>query len=217
MKDLFSAPEIARRRNPALTKTLRNHLTKHPEETATKLINLAHEALAPQPQRINTLRRSLSATVDLYQCLDRNAKELKNEASLMLVTTPYAMLTSIPGIGFGLASGIAGELGEPSELRSLDSLCAYSGIAPRTRQSGGPDSPAIQTTTSPRCNHILKDWTVQSSQKLQLYGPPELKDRIKQWNASGQHDIFAGARKYLRLVRTLVLNEIPYLSPEVRT
>ena len=84
-------------------------------------------------------------------------------------------------------------------------------------KSGGPDSPAIQTTTSPRCNHILKDWTVQSAQKLQLYGPPELKDHIKQWNASGQHGIFAGARKYLRLVRTLVLNEIPYLSPEGRT
>ena len=99
MKDRFSAPEIARRHHPALTKTLRNHLTKHPEETATKLINLAHEALAPQPQRINALRRSLSATVDLYQCLDRNAKELKNEASLILATTPYAtFFYCMPGI-----------------------------------------------------------------------------------------------------------------------
>ena len=41
-------------------------------------------------------------------------------------------------------------------------------------------------------------------------------DRIKHWNANGQHGIFAGARRYLRLVRTLVLNEIPYLSPEGR-
>ena len=176
MRDRFSAPEIARRRHPSLTKTLRNHLAKHPEETATKLLKLAHDVLPPQPQRINSLQRSLSATVDLYQCLDRNAKELKNEASLILATTPYAMLTSIPGIGFVLASGIAGELGDPAELRPLDSLCAYAGIVPRTRQSGGPDSPAIQGTTSPRCNHILKDWTVQSAQKLQLYGPPELKD-----------------------------------------
>ncbi|WP_200393103.1 IS110 family transposase [Roseibacillus ishigakijimensis] len=216
MKDRFSAPEIARRRPSALTKTLRTHLVHHPEETASQLITLAQKALPPQPHRTPSLQRSLTATVDLYQCLDRNAHELKIQAALTLATTPYALLTSIPGIGFVLASGLAGELGEPSQLRKLDSLCAYAGIVPRTHQSGGPDSAALQSHPSPRCNHILKDWTVQSSQKIQLYGPPELKDRIKQWNANGQHGIFAGARRYLRLVRTLVLNVIPYLSPEGR-
>ncbi len=216
MKDRFSAPEIARRRQTSLAKTLRNYLVQNPEETATQLIALAQKALPPEPHRISSLQRSLTATVDLHQCLDRNANELKIQAALILVTTPYALLTSIPGIGFVLASGIAGELGEPYQLRKLDSLCAYAGIVPRTHQSGGPDSAAIQSHSSPRCNHILKDWTVQSAQKIQLYGPPELKDRIKQWNANGQHGIFAGARRYLRLVRTLVLNEIPYLAPEGR-
>ena len=134
----------------------------------------------------------------------------------ILATTPYALLTSIPGIGFVLAAGIAGELGEPRHLAKTDSLCAYAGIVPRTHQSGGPDSAAIQSSASPRCNHILKDWTVQSAQKIHLYGPPELKDRITRWNANGQHGLFAGARRYLRLVRTLVQNEIPYLAPEGR-
>ena len=57
---------------------------------------------------------------------------------------------------------------------------------------------------------------MQSAQKLHLYGPPEIKERITRWNANGQHGIFAGARRYLRLVRSLVLNEIPYLGPEAR-
>ena len=70
---------------------------------------------------------------------------------------------------------------------------AYAGIVPRTLQSGGPDSPAVQGHASPRCNRILKDWTVQSAQKIHLYGPPELKDRITRWNANGQHGIFAAA------------------------
>ena len=58
--------------------------------------------------------------------------------------SPYAMLTSIPGIGFTLASGMAAELGDPSRLSSVDSLCAFAGIVPRTFQSGGPDKPAFQ-------------------------------------------------------------------------
>lgn len=217
MKDRFSAPEITRRRAPSLAKTLRLKHVHHPEETAAKIIALATDALPPAPHRIASLQRTLVASVDLYECLQRNAKELSNEAAQILATTPYALLTSIPGIGFVLAAGLAGELGDPRHLAKTDSLCAYAGIVPRTHQSGGPDSAAVQGKASPRCNHILKDWTVQSAQKIHLYGPPELKDRITRWNANGQHGLFAGARRYLRLARTLVKNEIPYLSPEGRT
>lgn len=62
--------------------------------------------------------------------------ELRSEAALTLATTPYVMLTSIPGIGFVLAAGLAGELGDPKHLGKLDSLCAYAGIVPRTLQIG---------------------------------------------------------------------------------
>jgi transposase len=174
---------------------------------------LAREALSPAAHRVATLQRTLAATVDLYECLQRNANELRTDAALTLATTPYVMLTSIPGIGFVLAAG----LGDPKHLGKLDSLCGYAGIVPSSFQTGGPDSPAVQGHASPRCNRILKDWTVQSAQKIHLYGPPELKDRITRWNANGQHGIFAAARRHLRLVSTLVKNEHPYLAPEGRT
>ena len=32
------------------------------------------------------------------------------------------------------------------------------------------------------------------------------------WNANGQHGHFAGAKRFLRLLRTLVLQQIPYLE-----
>ena len=217
MKERFSAPEIARRKVTSLANLLRRHRVQLPEETASQIILLARQALPPTAHRVATLQRTLTATVDLYECLQRNALELCADAALTLVTTPYAMLTSIPGIGFVLAAGLAGELGDPKNLGKLDSLCAYAGIVPRTLQSGGPDSPAVQGHASPRCNRILKDWTVQSAQKIHLYGPPELKDRITRWNANGQHGIFAAARHHLRLVRTLVKNKIPYLGPEGRS
>ena len=160
--------------------------------------------------------KTLAATTDLYSCLGRNSKTLRADAAALLAQTPYAMLTSIPGIGFVLAAGLAGELGDPSRLPRTDSLCAYAGIVPSTFQSGGPDSPAISGGTGSRYNRILKDWTVQSSQKIGLYGPPELKDRMAKWTANGQHAAFAGARRYLRLLRTLVRHEVPYLAPAGR-
>jgi transposase len=217
MKERFSVTEFARRRPRTLASFLARHGVRAPDEIAAKLIALAADALPPAPQRLASLQRTLAAAVDLRECLVRNANELRAQAAILLASTPYAMLTSIPGIGFTLAAGMAGELGDPIRLSPVDSLCAYAGIVPHTFQSGGPDQPACQGHTPARCNHILKDWTVQSAQKIHLYGPPELKDRISRWNANGQHGIFAGARHYLRLLRSLVLNRVPYLDPRSRS
>lgn len=216
MKERFSAPELARRKPVSLAKTLRRHRVHEADEVAAKIITLARAALPPAPDRVATLQRTLAAAIDLHQCLSRNAAALRMEAAQALLTTPYALLTSIPGIGFVLAAGVAGELGDPARLGGTDSLCAYAGVVPKTYQTGGPDSPAVQGHASPRCNRILKDWVVQSAQKIHLYGPPELKDRITRWNANGQHGIYAGARRYLRLLRSLIKNQVPYLAPTGR-
>ena len=216
MQERFSAPELARRKPAALAKLLGRHRVHQPAEVAAKIITLARGALPPPPARVASLQRALAAHAELHQCLSHSADALRAEAAQALATTPYAMLTSIPGIGFVLVAGVAGELGDPVLLGGTDSLCAYAGIVPRTYQTGGPDSPAVQGRASPRCNRILKDLVVQSAQKIHLYGPPELKDRITRWNANGQHGIFAGARRYLRLLRSLVKNGVPYLAPAGR-
>ena len=216
MRERFSAPQIARRKPTALANFLRSHRNHHPDETAGKLIELARNALPPQAARVPALQKTLAATVDLHACLERNAKSLRIDAALELANTPYALATSIPGIGFVLAAGVAGELGDPALLGHTDSLCAYSGIVPRVAQSGGPDQPARHGSTAKRCNRVLKDWVAQSAQKISLYGPPELKDRMTRWKVNGQHAVFAGAKRYLRLLRCIVRNEVPYLSPAGR-
>ncbi len=216
MRDRFSSPQVARRRQPALENFLRRHHIHDAAQTAGKIIGLAREALPPQAGRVSSMQKTLSATADLYACLGRNAKSLRADAATELAKTPYAMLTSIPGISFVLAAGVAGELGDPDKLPHTDSLCAYAGIVPRTFQSGEPDNPAQHGGTGARYNRILKDWAVQSAQKIALYGPPELKDRMVKWQANGQHAAFAGARRYLRLLRTLVRAEVPYIAPTGR-
>ena len=216
MEERFSAPEIARRRHSSLSSMLCRHGIRDHDEAAAKLIEFARQALPPDPVRVPTLQRTLAAAVDLHRCLHRNALELRREAAQSLAATPYALLTSIPGIGFVLAAGLAGELGPPDPHRTLDQTCGYAGIVPRTYQSGGPDKPAVQGKVGPRCNRILKDWTVQSAMKLLLYGPNEIKDRIARWNRNGQHGMYAAARRYLRLALTLTRNGMPYLPPPAR-
>jgi transposase len=216
MEKRFSSTEFARRKQKPLANTLRTYRVRNPGETAYKLITLGKEALPPDPERIATLQQSLRCLVDLYRCLEANAGLLKHEAAILLATTPYVMLTSIPGISFVLASGIAGELGDPARLPSADSMSAYAGIVPAVVQTGGPDSPAIHLSTRARCNHLLKDWVVQGAQKIGLCGPPEHKERFLRRNANGQHAAYAGARTLLRLTRSLVTTQTPYLPPTAR-
>ena len=216
MRERFSAPQIARRRPGTLANFLRRHRSHHPDETAAKLIELARNALPPQAARVPAMQKTLAATVDLHECLERNAKSLRIDAALELAATPYALATSVSGIGFVLAAGVAGELGDPASLGKTDSLCGYAGIVSSTDQTGGPDKSARHGPTPKRCNRVLKDWVAQSAQKIALYGQPELKDRMARWEANGQHAVFAGARRYLRLLRCIVRNEVPYLAPEGR-
>lgn len=216
MRERFSSPEIARRKPDALANFLRRHHIHHPDETAAKLIKLARNTLPPQAARVAAMQKTLAATVDLHSCLERNAKSLRIDAALELAATPYALATSISGIGFVLAAGAAGELGDPASLGNTDNLCGYAGIVSRVTQTGGPDKPARHGSVPKRCNRVLKDWVAQSAQKIALYGPPELKDRMTRWKANGQHAVFAGARRYLRLLRCIVRNEVPYLNPQGR-
>lgn len=216
MKDRFSAPQIARRQPRALASLLRRNRVRYCEQQAGKLLSLAGSTLAPDPNRIHSLQQALIATVDLYECLDRNIAQLETEAATLLASTPYAMLTSIGGFGLNLASGWAGELGDPARLGRTDSLCGYSGVVPRTAQTGGPDKPARQGRTSKRCNRILKDWVVQTAGQVAQYGPEEWKQRHTRWVASGQHARFAGARRLLRMARTLLNHQVPWMDAAAR-
>lgn len=216
MKSRFSSTQLARKKPAALAKTLQGLRVQHPEETAARIVNLAKTALPPDPRYIDSQQQTLKAAVELYQCSQNVARELGIECATHLAETPYAFLTTIPGIGLTIASGCAGELGNPQKLETVDKLCAYGGIVPGTYQTGGPDCPAITGKTRRRCNRILKYWVVQASAKMTRWGDREWKARHARWEAGGQHSLFAGARRYLRLARNLTLNQTAYQSAQAR-
>lgn len=216
MKDRFSCTAIAKKKQVSLAKTLRRLRVHHADETAHQLIEMAKGSLAPNPLRISSQQETLKAAVELYECGKNTTSSLQTEVAILLATTPYAFLTTIPGIGFAIACGTAGELGDPIKLGSMNNLCGYSGIAPGSDQTGGPDVEPVMHKTKRRCNRILKNWVCQASEKMGQWGHPDWRNRYDRWEANGQHALFAGGKRYLRLVKMLTINQTAYQSSAAR-
>ena len=210
----FSADQFARRKPVALAKTLKTRRVNNPEEKARILIELARQALKPNPQHIVSQQQTLQAAVELYRCSQRVSEQLNLECAALLASTPYAFITSIPGIGLTIACGCSGELGNPNQLPKIDNLCSYSGIAPRIYQTGGPDNPAQPTTTPKRCNRVLKHWVNMACLKMNRWSDDQWKARHSRWESNGQNALYGGSKRFLRLTKTLVTHQVAYQSPE---
>ena len=216
MKNEFSSRKIARKKPSTLARQLRNCRTQHPEETASKLIELAKSSLPPNPDLMGAQQRVLTPLVEQVENFDKTAKALKIEAAIHLASTPYAFLTSIRGIALAIANGMAGELGNPLRLPAVTSMCGYGGIAPKQDQTGGPGCDPKLKGTSRRCNRTFKYWVLQGAEKANQFGTPEWKDRVARWEQNNQHVLFASARRLLRLSKVLVCRQTVYQSAEAR-
>jgi transposase len=216
MKDRFSALQIRRRKRPSLIKGLRKLGVKTPELAASKLQQYADKVLQPPDENIATLQISLTQHVKHLSCLQDNIDQLEKEMAIDLSQTQGAFLTSVPGIGIVLASGITSEIGNPFEQKPLDNLTSYSGIIPRVKQTGGPEGKSWHGKVSKRCNRILKNYVVQAASHLGLHGPPELMADYKRRQAAGQHADFGMARRFLRMAMCMMRTSQIYLPSQLR-
>ncbi len=216
MKDRFSAPQIRRRRRSKLIEILKRYGTSHPEATAAKLQGYACKVLKAPKQYVSTLQVSLTEHVKLLTCLEENIDGLEKEIALWLSQTPGAFLTTVRGIGIVLAAGVTAEIGNPDEQKPVNHLVSYSGIIPRTKQTGGPEGKIYTGHVSKRCNRILKDYVVKSGLHLGLHGPKDLMADYKRRDLAGQHADFGMARRYLRMAMCLMRTSQAYLPSRLR-
>ena len=68
-----------------------------------------------------------------------------------------------------------------------------------------------------RCNHILKDYVVQSASHMGLHGPEDLMSDYKRRDAQGQHADFGMARRYLRMALGMMRTYQTYLPKRLRS
>ena len=210
MEERFSPAQIARRPRQALIQWLGRRGVKQPPEVADQLKQLAQHMLGPAPDQAVMLQQTLAQLVGLYRGLEGCIGRLDREVAHWLAQTPGAWLTSIPGFGITLAAGWTAELGPPSHWRSVRQLCSYSGVVPKTKQTGGPDKEAHVAGVGQRCNKRLKNVVLQAVEKVIQFGPEDLVRTAQTLEARGAHAEFAMAKRLIRLGKYLAVTGTVY-------
>ncbi len=216
MENRFSAMQIRRRRGKKLIETLRRLGTAKPDCAAVKLQQYAQQVLHTPDEYLGTLQLSLAQHIKHYRCLQENIEQLEKEIAVWLSQTQGAFMTSVRGIGIVLAAGLTAEIGDPFGQKPINNLVSYSGIIPRTIQTGGPEGEIYTGKVAKRSNRILKDYVVQSASHLGLHGPEDLMTDYKRRDSAGQHADFGIARRYLRMAMCLMRTSQIYLPQRLR-
>ena len=219
MGERFSPKQIKARKRATLIEGLQREGTPGAERRAKQLQEYASSVLCAPPQYLPTLQSSLSQQIELYRCLRDSVEQYERELAVWLAQTQGALLTTVKGIGLTLAAGVVGELGDPVKQREqhvMKQIVSYSGIIPRTIQTGGPEKEAHSGPVTKRCNRILKDHTVQSGSHVGRQGPDELVADYKRREANGQHADFGIARRFLRAAISMMVKGQIYLPEHLR-
>jgi transposase len=210
MGERFSPAEMRRRPRSALGQWLARRGVSGPHAVAAQLKELAKGALPPAPEQTVLLQRTLSQLVGIYRGLQGSIGALDRELAYWLARTPGALLTSIGGIGITLAAGWMAELGPPPQWRAVRRVCSYAGVAPKTKQTGGPDKEPVTGYVQQRCNKRLKNVVLQAVEKVRQFGPEDLVRAAQELEANGSHTEFGMAKRLVRLAKYLVVTGTIY-------
>ncbi len=209
-EDRFSPAQLRRRTRRSLAQWLQRRGVEQPQEKADQLGRLAKEVLGPAPEQTVTLQRTLAQVVGVYGSLEKAIAAMDGEVAHWLAKTPGAWLTSIPGFGVTLAAGWMAELGPITGWRAVRRLCSYSGVVPKTKQTGGPDKEPTVGKVQRRCNKRFKNVVLQAVEKVRLWGPEDLRHSAQELEARGAHTEFALAKRLIRLAKCVVLEQNVY-------
>ena len=90
------------------------------------------------------LQQTLAQLVGLYRDLEQSIARIDREVAHWLARTPGAWLDFDSGLwDYALAAGWTAELGPPSQWHSVRQLCSYSGVVPKSKQTGGPQKEPV--------------------------------------------------------------------------
>ncbi len=215
MEQDFSCIKIKRMRRDTLIKRLRKQHVHKPDQAALKLKALADRVLSPPSAIIPYESQSLSTKVRmLHSVRDAIAMEL-NQMARCLVQTPGFVLTSIPGIGVVLAGHIMAEYGCPDYWPAVDNMASYAGIVPRSKQTGGPASPARVGHLPRDANRVLKDYLLQAAHHVGTTGSHRLREHFERVENREGRSRLSTAKLLVRIIRTMVKSEMVYLPQEI--
>jgi transposase len=215
MSQHFSPRQLLARKSDVLAEKLRLFMLHNTEAKVAQLKQLARTTLPPPAGLTETLQDNLAREVRLYQHLGGTLHEINQQIARRLAATPGAMLTTAPGIGIILASGLYAEIGEPARQRNIAAMAAYAGLVSRLKQTGGPDSPAHSLGRSRRACVPLKRRILDIAMSIGQYGVAELKADYQRRDEAHQDARFTMGRRMLRICMHLVRHQAFFLPPSL--
>jgi transposase len=131
------------------------------------------------------------------------AKAPKREAEARQI------IKTAPGVGFVTAEVILSELGDVSRFRNAKAICAYAGLVPAVRQSGGKKSKDLQITKEG--SGLLRWALVESAWRLVNASPKwtAVFARLRK-RTGNKRAIVAVARKLLCVLYAMLKTSTPY-------
>jgi transposase len=131
------------------------------------------------------------------------AKAPKREAEARQI------IKTAPGVGVVTAEVVLSELGEVSRFRNAKAICAYAGLVPVVRQSGGKRSKDLQITKEG--SGLLRWALVESAWRLVNTSPKwtAVFSRLRK-RGSNKRAIVAVARKLLCVLYAMLKTSTPY-------
>jgi transposase len=215
MSERFSPTQLHARPSNALERKLCSFPVHDAAATVCKIKALCQSVLPPPAALCEPLQPGMSSEVHAYQTLTECVHCLDLDIAKRLATTPGALLTTVPGLGIPLRSGLYAELGDPARRKPLLRRTAFAGLVDAVKQTGGPHQEGKSRARTRRGNRTAKRLLFDVALKMGQYGHPELKSDYSRRPAQGQDVRSTMGRKMLRICMHLIENCDFYLPPSM--
>lgn len=143
--------------------------------------------------------------------INRNFRVLEKDSEYSVT---IALLRTVPGIGLITAMTIITELDNIGRFKSIDRLCSYVGLVPRTNSSGENEKTGGIT---PRSNRQLRTMLIESAWIAIRHDPALMMKYGSLIKRMGpQKAIVNIAKKLLSRIKYVLVNKTPYVKGVVK-
>lgn len=191
-----------------------------PYETARLLQKAARDSYRLDQVLYEPLSTSIASSFNLIKAFDAEIKVVDKaiEKTIKGINpVEYQSLTSIPGIGPVLASGILAEIGTIASFGSHDSLAKYAGLTWRVNQSG--DYSSDDTRMTKTGNKYLRYYLIEGANSVRNHVPEYRDFYNKKYGEVTTHchkrALALTSRKLVRLIFGLLTKNQIYSSGKV--
>ena len=203
LEEFPGAKQVAARLKALLETTSKGHYKR---EMALEIRDAARNSIG---SRISAKSLELQHTIRLIRELNAEITEIEEQIQSIL-NELRSPITTIPGLGFRMATMILAEVGDFTRFDSPDKLLAYAGMSPSTYQSGQLKNcyPHMEKRGSRYLRYALYNAT-----KYVCHWEPTFFDYLAKKRAEGKHYNVAlshAAKKLVRLIFAMEKSRAPY-------